>query len=65
MVIEYERLKTGIVDNNLSLAEEPVSEARGGDTASGFMAECYLGPRATRFNDFYAQRHAHYREHYS
>lgn len=61
--IEYERLKTGIVDFNLSLAEEPTPASRGGDSVSGFLAECYLGPRTgahtgLRDNNW----HAHFRE---
>ncbi len=63
MVIEYERMKTGIVDHNLSLAEEPCPERRGGDSP-GFMAECYLGQRgASRLSPSYSEWHCHHREH--
>ncbi len=37
--IEYERLKTGIVDFNLSVAEESSPGIRSGDSPSGFLAD--------------------------
>ncbi len=61
--IEYERLKTGIVDFNLSLSEEPASGVRGGDLPGGLLAELYLGPRVgTQSGLLNSKWHIHYRE---
>ena len=61
--IEYERLKTSIVDLNLSLAEEPAPGVRGGDSPSGFLAELYLGPRVSTQSGLLSNKwHVHYRE---
>jgi hypothetical protein len=63
MAIDYERLGAGIVDHNLSLAEEPSPEARGGNTISGFMSECYLGqPSRSRVNPSFNEWHIHFSE---
>jgi hypothetical protein len=60
--IEYERLKTGIVDFNLSIAEEPSPGVRGGNVPGGFLAECYLGPRDSQNGLVNSNWHIHYRE---
>ena len=44
MTIEYERPRTGIVDFNLSIAEEPAPGARVADSPTGFLTELYIGP---------------------
>jgi hypothetical protein len=43
--IEYKRLKTGIIDFNLTRVDEPVMETGGGNLPCGFLTELYLGPR--------------------
>jgi hypothetical protein len=60
--IDYERLKTSIVDFNLSIAEEPTREVRSGNSLSGFLAECYLGPRDSQSILRNNNWHVHYRE---
>jgi len=60
--IEYERLKTGIVDFNLSIAEEPSPGVRSGDSPSGFLAECYLGHEDNHHGTIESNWHIHYRE---
>ncbi len=63
--IEYERLKTSIVDFNLSIAEEPVPGTRGNDPPSGFLAELYVGPRVgTQSGHLNNKWHINYRESY-
>jgi hypothetical protein len=60
--IEYERLKTSIVDFNLSIAEEPYPDVRSGNSPNGFLAECYLGPRDSQNGSPNSYWHVHYRE---
>jgi hypothetical protein len=60
--IEYERLKTGIIDFNLTRTEEPVAGGRGGDSVSGFLAELHLGPRMGDHSHPASKWHIHYRE---
>jgi hypothetical protein len=60
--IEYERLKTSIVDFNLSISEEPTPGVRSGNSPSGFLAECYLGPRDSQNGLLNNNWHVHYRE---
>ena len=44
--IEFERLKNGIIDFNLTRVEEPIMERHGGQTPCGFLTELYLEPRS-------------------
>jgi hypothetical protein len=60
--IEYERLKTGIVDFNLSITEDPSPGARGGDGLNGFLSECFLGPRDNQNTVVESNWRVHYRE---
>jgi hypothetical protein len=59
--IEHDRIRTSIVDFNLSIAEEPTPGVRSGNSPSGFLAECYLGPR-DNLNVINSNWHIHYRE---
>ena len=63
MAIDYEKLGTGIVDHNLSMAEEPTPESRGGSSFTGFLSECYLGqPARGRINPSCNEWHTHFCE---
>jgi len=62
--IEYERIRTNIGDFNLTATEEATpSWGHGHDSPSGFLAELYLGPRATTKNGQMSSKwHIHFRE---
>jgi hypothetical protein len=60
--IEYERIKTGIIDFNLTRTEEPAVGGRGGDSVSGFLSELRLGTRMGDHNHPASKWQIHYRE---
>jgi len=60
--IDYEKVKTGIIDFNLTHTEEPVSGGRGSGSVGGFLSEIHLEPEAGSHIRSARKWHIHYRE---